>query len=42
MCPFGQTNEAKFKQAIEAGKISTSGYTNDFEVKAGLVKAHYI
>ncbi len=42
MCPFGQVNESKYEQAMKAGKINKSGETEDLELKAGLVKAHFI
>lgn len=42
MCPFGQTNEAKYSLACKAGKIGKNGEGGDLEVMAGLVKAHYI
>lgn len=42
MCPFGQVNESKYEQAIRAGKIDKSGELEDMELRAGLVKAHYI
>ena len=42
MCPFGQLNEAKCKEAFKQGKIRRNGDTEDPEVMAGLIKAHYI
>lgn len=42
MCPFGQLNEAKYREACKVGKITRRGGTEDQEVMAGLVKAHYI
>ena len=46
MCPFGQTNEAKYNQACKSGKIGRNGGDGaakmDLEVMASLVKAHYI
>ena len=42
MCPFGQLNEAKYREACKIGKIVRSGGAEDPELMAGLVKAHYI
>ena len=42
MCPFGQMNEAKYDTAFKQGRIGQNGESNDLELMASLVKAHYI